>query len=122
MEYWLVNLRTKELTKFEPDSDFWDGDWKLKTPFADANYIDLHAFRIWPEQKVSEDMAWDHDLCRDGMIVGLYYNSEAVTREQAEAFIKELSGRQDVAHTYYHPLVEVPWQTTEPKKSLTLQP
>lgn len=109
-EYWLVNLATKEYTKVVDNGDFFDvDDWKTQTPFADANYIDLSMQKVWPDQKVSEYMVWGHDLCRDGMIVGLYFDKAHVSRAQAEAFLSSLRGKQDVAAAYFHELSFVPF-------------
>jgi len=113
-KYWLVNLRTKEYTSF-CDEDFFDGDWKLKTPFANEDYIDIMVVRAWPHQTVNEYMIWGNDLCRDGMIVGLYFDKAHVSMEQAMQFIRELSQKQDVAQHYIHELSFIEFSTKEQK-------
>jgi hypothetical protein len=110
-EYWLVNLDTKEYTKVVDNGDFFDtDDWKTQTPFAGANYIDLSMQKVWPDQKVNDHMVWGYDLCRDGMIVGLYHDSAHVSHADAKAFIEELRVKQDVAQAYIHGLSFVPFE------------
>jgi len=96
--YWLINHRTKQYAPIHNiENDFFDGDWKEKTPFATEDYIDLDCQTVWPDQKANEYLFYSYDLCRDGMRVGVFYDEDRVSKEEVNAFISTLRRKQDVA-------------------------
>ncbi|MDY0282377.1 MAG: hypothetical protein RBR35_17660 [Salinivirgaceae bacterium] len=96
--YWLINHRTKQYAPIHNiENDFFDGDWKEKTPFATEDYIDLDCQTVWPDQKANEYLFYSYDLCRDGMRVGVFYDEDRVSKEEVNSFISTLRRKQDVA-------------------------
>lgn len=120
--YWIVNWATKEFYVMDLASnpDFFDGDWRKRTPFPDANYIDLHAQRVRPAQQVDDYLVWGDDLSREGMIVGIYYDKEHKKHKDVTAFIDELRRKQDVAYVYIHPLTRIEMPIPEKKIGMKL--
>lgn len=103
--YWIVNLQSKRYFPIEDrDGSFFDGEWKNRTPFRSANYIDLSAQKIRPEQTQNEHLFYDADLSANGLIVGVYADQAHVTRGEAERFLDALRQKQDVACGFIHML------------------
>lgn len=104
-KHWIVNLETKTYFVVEDhDGTFFDDEWKAKTPFRDSSYIDLSTQTVRENQKKGDYLFYDADLCRSGLIVGIYADEQKVTRQEAEQFLEELRCKQDVASAYIHML------------------
>lgn len=103
--YWIVNLATKQYCPIDNATmDFFDGDWKQKTPFRESGYIDLTAQRVRDDQRANDHLFYNYDLCADGMIVGIYADMDHVDEAQIDRFLSELKGKQDVASAFIHRL------------------
>lgn len=105
--YWIVNLRTKQYFICSDDGTFFDGDWKKKTPWPDEQYVNLTAQKVWLDQVFSDGAFYGYDLCRNGMLVGVYFDSAVFTRTTIQPHILQLKRQHDVASVFYHSLTKV---------------
>jgi len=104
-KYWIVNLVTKEYFPCSDEHNFFDGDWRTQTPWPNANYFELSAQRIWNDQVFVADKAfYGYDLCQDGMLVGVYYDMDAISQKKIDEAIENLRRQHDVAFLMKHAL------------------
>ena len=104
-DYWIVNLLTKEYFPCNDDTDFFEGDWKQKTPWPDERYVNLSAQKVYSDQIFEKDKAfYGYDLCQRGMLVGVYYDKDLMSRNKIDAAVKQLRRQHDVAFLMRHAL------------------
>ena len=118
--YWLVNLATNQYVPLLNVTDeFWDDDWKQKTPFKDFKYIDLSVQKIDNHQKFNDHLFYGSDPGYHGAIVGVYADTAKVSKEVVDQYIAELRNRMDVAALFRHDLTlcEEPLLDAEPEES-----
>lgn len=109
--YWIINLNTKQYIVVD-GSLFFEGDWKLNTPWPDSDYIDLMAIQIYTDQIFQPNMVYAYDLCRNGMLVGVYYDSTKYERRDVTPHVRKLKSKQDVANVHYYALAPVNSEVT----------
>jgi len=113
-DYWIVNFRTKQYCPLNTEGSFFDGDWRVKTPWPDEDYVNLYAQSVNTDEIFEIDMFYGYDLCRDGMLVGVYFDSDKYTLGTAKQYVSRLKREQDVCSVLYHALKRVEVRSTHP--------
>lgn len=103
--FWLINFRTQKYVPYHtlPPDFFATDDWPKKTPLGD-DPDNVFCQSVWHDQKQGDHLFYGYDLCRDGMIVGVYYDKDKVTKQEVDDFVRNLKRNHDVVSLRKFPL------------------
>ncbi len=108
--YWIVNIKKKQYITVPNTNAFFDGDWRLKTPWPEESYSFLTAQRVHSDQLFFGDTVqnatafFGYDLCRDGMLMGVYYDADVHKKGEVRFVVERFRRNHDVVSISYYPL------------------
>jgi hypothetical protein len=102
--YWVVNLVTDEYYIVHQGPEFFDLNWKLRTPWDRVPYTDLQAVRIQPDQYATPYLFYTYELLNEGMVVDIYYDKKLYPLAKVRSYLDSLKKVRDVIACSVHAL------------------